>query len=237
MTSPSSGNPNSWLTPDDRWVLMEAFIKEKGLVRQHLDSYNAFVTDWIKRIVKESSRIETNQPGVYLEILDVKIEEPQFREVEGNIERITPMMARIRNLTYAAPITLVVALYESGIEVTRQEIPLGDMPVMVRSVLDPTSRMSKEELIKIGEDWRDPGGYFIINGSERVIVTQEDLAPNKVFVDKAKEGSNITFTAKVISASSGYRVPIILDRLKDGTLVINFPPIPTKIPFAIMTET
>jgi len=236
MSSPSSENPNSWLTPDDRWVLMEAFIKEKGLVRQHLDSYNAFVTDWIKRIVKESSRIETNQPGVYLEILDVKIEEPQFREVEGNIERITPMMARIRNLTYATPITLVVALYESGIEVTRQEIPLGDMPVMVRSVLDPTSKMSREELIKIGEDWRDPGGYFIINGSERVIVTQEDLAPNKVFVDKAKEGSNITFTAKVISASSGYRVPIILDRLKDGTLVINFPPIPTKIPFAIMMK-
>ena len=213
---------------------MEAFIREKGLVRQHLDSYNAFVTSWIKDIVREMGRIETSQPGVYIEVLDVRVGEPQFREVEGNVERITPMEARVRNLTYAAPVKLIIALYENGIEITRQEVPLGELPVMVRSVLDPTSRMSREELIRIGEDWRDPGGYFIINGSERVIVTQEDLAPNRVFVDRAKEGTNITFTAKVISASAGYRVPIILDRLKDGTLLINFPPVPTKIPFAIM---
>ena len=213
---------------------MEAFIREKGLVRQHLDSYNAFVTSWIKDIVREMGRIETSQPGVYVEVLDVRVGEPQFREVEGNVERITPMEARVRNLTYAAPMKLIIALYENGIEITRQEVPLGELPVMVRSVLDPTSRMSREELIRIGEDWRDPGGYFIINGSESVIVTQEDLAPNRVFVDRAKEGTNITFTAKVISASAGYRVPIILDRLKDGTLLINFPPVPTKIPFAIM---
>ena len=227
-------NANSWLIPEDRWALMEAFIKEKGLVRQHLDSYNAFVTSWIKEIVREIGRIETSQPGVYIEILDIKIGEPQFREVEGNVERLTPMEARLRNLTYAAPMKLVVALYENGVEIARQEIPLGELPVMVRSVLDPTSRMDRDELIAIGEDGRDPGGYFIINGSERVIVTQEDLAPNRVFVDKAKEGTNITHTAKVISASAGYRVPIILDRLKDGTLVINFPPVPTKIPFVIM---
>ncbi|RLG81461.1 MAG: DNA-directed RNA polymerase subunit B'', partial [Thermoprotei archaeon] len=228
------GAGNIDLTPEDRWTLMEAFIREKGLVRQHLDSYNAFVTSWIKDIVREMGRIETSQPGVYIEVLDVRVGEPQFREVEGNVERITPMEARVRNLTYAAPVKLIIALYENGIEITRQEVPLGELPVMVRSVLDPTSRMSREELIRIGEDWRDPGGYFIINGSERVIVTQEDLAPNRVFVDKAKEGTNITFTAKVISASAGYRVPIILDRLKDGTLLINFPPVPTKIPFAIM---
>ncbi len=229
-------NMNSWLTPEYRWKIMEAFIKEKGLVRQHLDSYNAFVTDWIKKIVKEMGRIETSDPGVYLEIVDIKIGEPQFREVEGNVVRITPMEARIRNLTYSAPMTLTIALYENGIEILRQEVPLGELPVMVRSVIDPTSRYNEEELIRIGEDVRDPGGYFIINGSERVIVTQEDLAPNRIFVDKAKEGTNITHTAKVISASAGLRVPIILDRLKDGTLVINFPPVMTKIPFAIMMK-
>ena len=230
----SKKNDENVLTPEDRWVLMQAFLQEKGLVRQHLDSFNAFVTSWIKRIVKEFGRVETNQAGVYIEIQDIKIGEPQFREVEGNVERLTPMIARIRNLTYAAPMRLTVVLYENGIEVARQEIPLGSLPVMVRSVLDPTSRMSKEELIRIGEDWRDPGGYFIVNGSEKVIVTQEDLAHNRVFVDVSKEGSNITHSAKVISASAGYRVPIILDRHKDGVLMINFPPIPTKVPFVVM---
>ncbi|MFN3268904.1 MAG: DNA-directed RNA polymerase subunit B'', partial [Zestosphaera sp.] len=127
-----------------------------------------------------------------------------------------------------------MSLVENGIEIFVQNVFIGELPIMIRSVKDPLSRKSKEELIKLGEDWRDPGGYFIVNGSERVIVIQEDLAPNRVFVDYAKEGTNITHTAKVISSAAGYRVPIILDRLKDSTLVLNFPPVPGKIPFIIM---
>ncbi|MEM1709484.1 MAG: DNA-directed RNA polymerase subunit B [Sulfolobales archaeon] len=222
------------ITYDDLWTLMEAFINEKGLVRQHLDSFNSFVLKGIKEIVKENNIIPTSDPNVYVVIKDVEVGEPQFREVEGTLVEVSPLLCRIRNLTYSAPIYLTMSLVENGIEVSVQNVFVGELPIMVKSVKDPLSRKSKEELIKLGEDWRDPGGYFIINGSEKVIVTQEDLAPNRVFVDFAKEGTNITHTAKVISAAAGYRVPIILDRLKDSTLVLNFPPIPGKIPFVIM---
>ena len=70
------------------------------------------------------------------------------------------------------------------------------MPIMVRSercnlhakhiagdrVLSPTSAEDKvtcELLRKKGEDPLDPGGYFIINGTERVLISMEDLAPNR----------------------------------------------------------
>lgn len=224
----------SSLKVEDLWVLMEAFLKEKGLVRQHLDSFNDFVVRGIKEIVRENNIIPTSDPNIYIVIKDVSIGEPQFREVEGTVVEVTPMQCRIRNLTYSAPIYLTMALVENGIELSVQTVFIGELPIMVKSVKDPLSKKSNEELVKLGEDWRDPGGYFIINGSERVIVTQEDLAPNRVFVDYAKEGTNITHTAKVISSAAGYRVPIILDRLKDGTLVINFPPVPGKIPFVVM---
>lgn len=230
----SEGNNNYILTYEDRWVLMEVFLVEKGLARQHLDSFNDFVTRGIKEIIKENNIVPTSDPNVYIVIKDIEVGDPQFKEIEGTIIEVTPMMCRVRNLTYSAPMYLTVSLIENGIEVLTQRVFLGELPIMVKSVKDPLSRMSKEEVIALGEDWRDPGGYFIINGSERVIVTQEDLAPNRVFVDYAKEGTNITHTAKVISAAAGYRVPIILDRLKDGTLVINFPPVPGKIPFAVM---
>ncbi|MEM2157951.1 MAG: DNA-directed RNA polymerase subunit B, partial [Sulfolobales archaeon] len=213
---------------------MESFINEKGLVRQHLDSFNSFILKGIKEIIKENNVIPTSDPNVYVVIKDIEVGEPQFREVEGTLVEVSPTLCRIRNLTYSAPMYLTMSLVENGIEVSVQNVFIGDIPVMVKSVKDPLSRKSKEELIKLGEDWRDPGGYFIINGSEKVIVTQEDLAPNRVFVDFAKEGTNITHTAKVISSAAGYRVPIILDRLKDSTLVLNFPPIPGKIPFVIM---
>jgi DNA-directed RNA polymerase subunit B len=91
-------------------------------------------------------------------------------------------------------------------------------------------------LIEIGEDPEDPGGYFIVNGSERVIVTQEDLAVNKVLIDEGKAGSNSTHTAKIISSAAGYRVPVTVERLKDGTFHVSFPSVPGRIPFAIMVR-
>jgi len=223
------------LTPDDRWVVMEAFFKEKGLVRQHLDSYNDFIVRRIHEIIKENSIIQTSDPRFYIKILGIRIDEPKFREIDGTERPIKPLECRIRNLTYAAPIYLKLVPVEGGEEGTPIEVQIGEMPIMLRSVKDPLSRLSKEELVKEGEDWRDPGGYFIINGSERVLVIQEDVAVNRVLVDTAREGTNITHSAKVISvAPAGYRIPIILDRLKDGTLVVNWPAVPTKIPFVVL---
>jgi DNA-directed RNA polymerase subunit B len=147
----------SSLKVEDLWVLMEAFLKEKGLVRQHLDSFNDFVVRGIKEIVRENNIIPTSDPNVYIVIKDVSIGEPQFREVEGTVVEVTPMQCRIRNLTYSAPIYLTMALVENGIELSVQTVFIGELPIMVKSVKDPLSKKSNEELVKLGEDWRDPG--------------------------------------------------------------------------------
>jgi len=223
-------------TPEDRWIVIERFIKEKGLVRQHINSYNDFITRKLREIIEEESIVQTSSPNFYAVITDVKVGNPQVREFDGSINTsITPLECRIRNLTYASPVYVNIVLVEDGIKSASPEpILLCEIPVMVRSVKDPTSTMDEKTLREIGEDPGDPGGYFIINGSERVLVAQEDLAPNRVIVDYAKEGLNVTHMAKVVSATTGYRVPIILDRHKDGTLHISFPAVTGKIPFAVM---
>ncbi len=223
-------------TPEDRWIVIERFIKEKGLVKQHINSYNDFITRRLREIIEEESIVQTSSPNFYAVITDVRIGNPQVREFDGSINTsITPLECRIRNLTYAAPVYVNIVLVEDGIKsVSPEPILLCEIPVMVRSVKDPTSTMDEKTLREIGEDPRDPGGYFIINGSERILVAQEDLAPNRVIVDYAKEGLNVTHMAKVVSATTGYRVPIILDRHKDGTLHISFPAVTGKIPFAVM---
>jgi DNA-directed RNA polymerase subunit B len=222
--------------PEDRWIVIERFIKEKGLVRQHINSYNDFIAKKLREIIEEESIVQTSSPNFYAVITDVRIGNPQVREFDGSINTsITPLECRIRNLTYAAPVYVNIVLVEDGIKSASPEpILLCEIPVMVRSVKDPTSTMDEKTLREIGEDPRDPGGYFIINGSERILVAQEDLAPNRVIVDYAKEGLNVTHMAKVVSATTGYRVPIILDRHKDGTLHISFPAVTGKIPFAVM---
>ena len=222
------------LPEDYAWVLVKSFIEEKGLVRQHLDSYNYFVEHALQEIIEEQGIVETNQPGLYIKLGEIEVDTPRVREADGSVSEILPMEARIRNLTYAAPIYLTMTLVVDGEKKNPVRVYIGDMPIMVKSVKCPLSRMSERELVKVGEDPKDPGGYFIINGSERVLVIQEDLAVNRVLVDVGGASSSVTHTAKVFSSTAAYRVPVVLERHKDGLLYVSFPAVPGKIPLVIL---
>jgi len=222
------------LTHEDRWVLVEAFFKEKGLVRQHLDSFNDFVTRGLQQIISEQGVIETDIPGVSIKLGAIEIKEPTVREADGSEEPVYPMEARLRNLTYAASMFLTMIPVEDGIEGEPVRAYIGRLPIMVKSVKCRLYGLTEEELIARGEDPEDPGGYFIINGSERVLVAQEDLAVNRILVDVAGPGSSATHVAKVFSAAAGYRVPVTMERVKDGTLHVSFPSVPGRIPLVIL---
>jgi DNA-directed RNA polymerase subunit B len=220
---------------EDRWTLIESYFKENGLVRQHLDSFDDFVRNKLQQIVDEQGEITPEIPGLKIKLGKIRVDRPKVREADrGPAVEITPMEARLRNLTYAGPIYLTITIIENNIESEPTEIYIGDLPIMLKSVIDPTSTMSADELIKIGEDPKDPGGYFIINGTEKVIVTQEDLAVNRILVDYGKPGANVTHVAKITSAAPGYRVQTLIEREKDGTIQVSFASVPGKIPFAVM---
>lgn len=232
---PSAHFESEFLPSDDRWIIIELFIREKGVTKHHIDSYNNFISKVLGEIILEEPIIETSIPGFKVAIKGYRVGEPQIREVDGSINRnVTPIECRHRDLTYSVPIYITLLPYENEIQGTPIEVYIGEIPLMIKSNKDPLSTMSAEELIKIGEDPKDPGGYFIIDGTERIIVAQEDLASNRVIVDYGQEGLNVTHTAKVVSSTIGYRVPVMLDRHKDGTFHVSFPHVPGKIPFVII---
>ncbi|MHA1698426.1 MAG: DNA-directed RNA polymerase subunit B, partial [Promethearchaeota archaeon] len=224
----------------DVWDLLKAFFKEKGLVRQHLDSYNDFIEHQLQEIVDEAGEVLPDIPGFQIKFGRIKIGVPQIREADGAIKEITPYEARVRNLTYASDIKLeMIAINidertQSPQEDEPEEIFIGKLPIMLKSNKCPLSRMDEQQLISIGEDPLDVGGYFIINGTERVLVTQEDLAPNTILIDEASSSSSSTHTAKVFSTTKGFRAPVMIERRKDGTLRVSFPSVPGKIPFAVL---
>jgi DNA-directed RNA polymerase subunit B len=94
--------------------------------------------------------------------------------------------------------------------------------------------MTPEDLVEAGEDPKDPGGYFIINGSERVLVTQEDLAPNRILIEEATSSSACTHMAKVFSTARGFRAPVTMERRSDHTFRVSFPSVPGKIPLVVL---
>lgn len=96
---------------------------------------------------------------------------------------VTPNECRLRDMTYAAPI-LVDFIYVRGKQVIRRRgIAIGRLPIMLRSSKCALSNKSEKEMELLHECPIDPGGYFIVNGTEKVILVQEQLSKNRVIVE------------------------------------------------------
>ncbi len=225
------------------FLLQKAFFKEKGLVRQHLDSYNEFIDYRIQQVIDETGEINIEVPEAPYKIKlgqawiidpQTKISGPYVTEVDGTKHEIYPLEARFRNLTYAAPLALEMTPIIDGREQETELVLIGNLPVMLKSKLCILSQLLPEELIGHGEDPSDPGGYFVVNGSERVIVALEDLAPNRILVDIDSRGAKPVYQAKIFSTTVGFRARIELRLKSDGAIYVSLPGVPTEIPIVVI---
>lgn len=242
-------NESYSMTPDEKWTILESMFDEVKLVRQHLDSYNQFISVGLQRVIEEERTIDLDSDtGYHVELKNIILRDPRIKEADGSESEIWPLDARTRNLTYSAPLYLVmVPKYlddEGPVKEKRRrkstmdstadkQYYIGHLPVMLKSKACrlAINNPSDDVLIDHGEDPKDPGGYFIVNGSERVLVTQEDLAPNRILVEVLSNGNTL---AKVFSSMKGFRAPVSLERANDGTLKVSFPSVPRKISLMIL---
>ncbi len=231
------------ISQDDISLLQKSFFEQRGLVRQHLDSYNEFVKHGLQQVIDEVGEINIDVPEspYKIKLNQAWIIDPQSRitgpyltEVDGTKHEIYPMEGRFRNLTYAAPISIEMTPIIDGREMETELVLVGKLPVMLKSKLCALSQLLPEELIEHGEDPNDTGGYFLINGSERVIVALEDLASNRILVDIDTRGSAPVYQAKIFSTTVGFRARIQLRMKSDGSIYVSMPGVPTEIPFVIL---
>src|SRR2546426_327562 len=179
----------------------------------------------------------------------IKVGTPVVKEANGATHALTPMEARLRNLNYMAPIFLEFTVIENGIEREPESITIGNFPIMTKSKrcalhrenLETEGELSDEEytdkLVKEKmEDPYDPGGYFIISGTERVLISLEDLAPNRVLVEFNERYGREVPIAKVFSQKEGYRALTIVEMKKDSVLVVSVPTASGQIPLVILLK-
>ncbi|KAF9234585.1 beta and beta-prime subunits of DNA dependent RNA-polymerase [Melanogaster broomeanus] len=154
----------------DKWLLLPAFLKVKGLVKQHIDSFNYFVDTDIKNIVKANSKVTSDvDPRFWLKYTDIHVGFPDRTDLDAIDKSITPHECRLRDITYSAPI-LVTIQYTRGKNVVRRpNVNIGRLPIML------LARMTECPL--------DPGGYFVVRGTEKVILVQEQLSKNRIIVE------------------------------------------------------
>ncbi|VEL23807.1 unnamed protein product, partial [Protopolystoma xenopodis] len=185
------------------WIVISSYFDEKGLVRQQLDSFDEFIMTSLQKIVEESPVIELRAEAQHLSgIVDIPaqyflkfgqiyLSKATHWESDGYSAPMMPNDARLRNLTYAAPLYVDVtkktdkrgALKEETIE----KLFIGKIPIMLRSRYCLLALMSDRDLSELNECPLDPGGYFIINGSEKVLIAQEKMATNTVYVFQQKD--------------------------------------------------
>jgi DNA-directed RNA polymerase beta subunit len=144
--------------------IMRAFLKKRELVRQHIDSFNDFLDNRLEEIVRDTGKIETDV-GVEVRLGKIEVGKAEVIEADGSRNLLTPAEARLRNLSYFSPIYLEMTPVREGREYETERVKIGMMPTMVKSKICNLYGKSEEELIELGEDPLDPGGYFIVNGS------------------------------------------------------------------------
>jgi DNA-directed RNA polymerase III subunit RPC2 len=169
-------------TARDKWNLLPAFLKVKGLVKQHVDSYNHFVDVELKKIIKANRFVRSDfDPKFLLEYTDIRVLSPNRQEeddLDHHRSTITPNECRLRDMTYAAPIVVDIVYTRGSAKVKRTGIKIGRMPIMLKSNKCVLAAKNDREMAVMDECPLDPGGYFITRGQEKVILVQEQLNKN-----------------------------------------------------------
>lgn len=163
--------------------IVRKFLKEYGVVRQQIDSFDNCVLYKIEDIVRSVGPLYVSGVNnVSIRLKNVRYTMPCTTESNGHVHHLNADECRLRNFTYASNmyVDFIIKDKNSDNEKIIKEVNIGSIPVMVGSTL---CNGNENDCVY------DPGGYFVISGSEKVIIAQEKMANNEFFIFEKKKNS------------------------------------------------
>jgi DNA-directed RNA polymerase II subunit RPB2 len=260
----------------DDWGIIDLYFKNHKypFTNHHLDSYRELIKTYIPKTISSYNPItmikydendktkKIMQVDVYIggkNTDEIFIDHPIISDYneEGKINKIlTPNDARLKNLTYETHIyaNVLVNVTNSDDEITSttlKNVAIGSIPIMLHSDICVLNGNGNKVLQLLGECIYDCGGYFIIDGKEKVIVAQESLTTNCLFTNKLKDDDNFSYKGFIrCSADSGESllkprsVEFYLVKNNDdvtekhfhqkGCILVSLPTVEGKIPLFIV---
>ncbi len=198
-------------------LIIKKYLEEHSLVESNIISFNEFIDHRMQELVDEISETMNNEE-FEISLGKIKIEKPKVIEADGSSSLVLPYEARLRNLTYSAPVSLEITI-KKGDQVDSDVVEIGKIPIMVKSKVCNTYGMTQDQLVESYNDPLDAGGYFIVNGNERVMTMAEDLAENQPFIEENSKGN---LNLRLFSLKGTYRIPITISESKEGLLDLSF---------------
>lgn len=188
------------------WNILDSYFRAVSLVDCQISAFNDFVTYGIQEIVEQNSVISSQ--GYSIKFENVCLGQSFICETNRELHPLFPFDARRRILTYDCPIFCNIIETNSNSENKNEtvkehnKIMIGRLPIMLRSCICNLYSLSPEQRIEKGECRNDSGGYFIIKGKERAVVSQMRGIYNQICVFKQKGEKKIKYSAEVRSMSN-----------------------------------
>ena len=231
--APEAGSEEP-LTDPQVWKIISSFFACKGLVHQQVESFDQFLrripqmarnlAEVVPRLDKQHDpgEAQTKQQQWRVKFDDVTIATPTHDNdlhVKGQGPPLFPNEARLRDMTYAASMQCQLTLQaydnpedEQPVQARQFTVPLGRMPIMLKSMRCNLHAKDEDELPRLNECPHDQGGYFVINGTEKVIIAQERQAANHVYSFTRQKG----IVSEIKSVTEG-------SMMKPRTLLVQLP--------------
>jgi len=220
-------------------TLIQKYFDEQTFVDSDIDSYNDFIEKQLNQIIEENKEITPTIIPHNIDEFKIKLDriwaiKPEITEADGSKRNVFPVEARLRKLTYSAPTYIEVSAHINGVQRESFTTQIGNIPIMLKSKWCHLYNLNRQELIEKGEDPDEPGGYFIINGTEKVLITIEDLASNKFLVEKTISGTS-EYVGKLFSEHGSFKIPHTLEKFKDGIFYLTFTRV-RRIPVVVIIK-
>ncbi|MBQ2686327.1 MAG: DNA-directed RNA polymerase subunit beta, partial [Clostridia bacterium] len=145
---------------------IDEVIEMPNLLEMQKKSYEWFITDGLREVLKDVSPIVDYSGNLSIEFVDFRLEEKaRYSEEE----------CKDRDVDYSVPLKVTVRLYNKLTDdIKDREMYMGDFPLMTKN------------------------GTFIINGAERVVVSQIVRSPGVYYSSSIDKSAKRVYAAQVI---------------------------------------
>jgi DNA-directed RNA polymerase II subunit RPB2 len=235
--------------------------------RHHIDSFNNFLSVDLINIIKTTPILivkelipNTNKYKYKVEIFvggpdatQIQIGTPTISlQNATDVRLLFPNEARLRGLTYASTVTAnIIVRITYTADANAQpvlldvpvdnfaDVPLFKMPIMLHSSYCVLHNKPKEFLREAGECPQDHGGYFIIGGSEKVLVTKQEAAFNTLYItpkhkDPRDPRSSLFASIKCLSTKTRRTKTLTLRIWENGQIMVGLPFVRLPIPLFVL---
>jgi len=199
------------------WDILDLHFKDHKypFTNHHLDSYRELIKNHIPQTIKSKNPITMikfdNKNENMIMKVDIYIGGKNSDLIyidhpitfEGGTQKIiTPNDARLKSITYETHIyaDVYIEIVNQNEEIFSKMIPkvaIGSIPIMLHSDICILNNNGNRVLQRLGECIYDGGGYFIIDGKEKVIIAQETETNNSLIIGKLKDDDNFSFKGKI----------------------------------------